>query len=172
MKTDVRAIAVTIGAGILGLLVLVATPATRAQATNVMTDTSVPLTGATTVKGQVVVPDRPTAPDVASVTALRPDRVERPALSPAVQTRIERFKVEARAYLQRQEALKKKLVGANDADRAAIRAQIEELRHKWLEDSKRFRTDTKARAPELIRKLPGYKEVIGSPGSGEGDRDR
>lgn len=157
----------TMAVMIFGLLGMgVAAPGGLAQATNLSSVT------AARPQGVVVVPERPTAPDVTSVAGVRPDRVERPAMSPEILTRIERFKRDARAYLDRQEALKKKLLGANDTDRARIRAEIEDLRRKWLDESKRFRIDTKARAPELMRKLPGHREVIGSQGDNSGGRDR
>lgn len=112
--------------------------------------------------GQVIVPERPTATDSANATTatLRPSRPERPNLPPEVQARVERLKQEARAYLARQEALKKQLQGANDKDRAAIRAQIRELQQQWSEQAKALRKEFKERQAELADKLPAYRELL------------
>ena len=122
------------------------------------------VTSAAQVKreGQVIVPERPTSTDSANLTtaSLRPSRPERPNLPPELQARIERFKQDARAYLARQEALKKQLQGANDKERAAIRAQIRELQQQWLEQAKTLRKEFKERQAELVDKLPAYRELL------------
>jgi len=80
-------------------------------------------------------------------------------LSPAVQDRIERFKQDAKLYMEKQEALKKQLQGANDTDRARIREQLRALRQEWLDRAREIRSDTKAR----IRELPSsYNELKNS----------
>ena len=82
--------------------------------------------------GKVVEPSPLTPQD--SVTAVvRPKLTERPDLPPEVLVRIERFKREAQAYLDQQQALKKLLQGANDQERARIRDQMRALREQWLE---------------------------------------
>jgi hypothetical protein len=119
---------------------------------------------ATQVKrdGQVILPERPTATDAANATTatLRPSRPERPNLPPEVQARVERLKQEARAYLARQQLLKKQLQGASDKDRAAIRAQIRELQQEWSEQAKALRKEFKERQAELADKLPAYRELL------------
>jgi len=111
--------------------------------------------------GQVVLPEQPTVTD-ANVTAanLRPVRPERPPLPPEVVVRVERFKQDARAYLAKQEALKKQLQGANDSERAAIREQLKELRRQWLERAKELRKNYKERQAELADKLTEYRELL------------
>jgi hypothetical protein len=114
--------------------------------------------------GRVIVPERPTAVD-ANVTSFgpsRPLRPERPALPPEVSQRIDRFKLDARAYMEQQEALKKSLVGANEQERQAIRLQIHALREKWLEQVREMRKEYKDRLPELRQKLAGHSEVLDS----------
>lgn len=114
--------------------------------------------------GKVVVPDHPTANDanVTPASNIRPARPERPNLPPEVQARIERFKQDARAYLARQEALKKQLQGANDQDRPAIREQLKELREQWLERAREMRKEYKERQAELADKLTDYRELLDS----------
>ena len=112
--------------------------------------------------GTIVVPEKLTATDSANLTTsnLRPPRTERPKLPPEVFARIERFKLDARAYLARQEALKKQLQGANDKERAAIREQLKELREHWLERAKEMRKEYKERQAELADKLTEYRELL------------
>lgn len=112
--------------------------------------------------GQVIVPERPTSTDAANATTatLRPSRPERPNLPPELQARVERLKQEARAYLARQEALKKQLQGANDKERAAIRSQLRELQQQRSEQAKALRKEFKERQAELADKLPAYRELL------------
>lgn len=112
--------------------------------------------------GTVVVPDRPTAIDanVAPTTALRPVRPERPELPPPVKARIERFKLDARQYIAQQQALKQKLQGANDQQRALIRTQMQELRERWLERSREMRQEFKDRLPEVKARLEDHRKML------------
>ena len=75
---------------------------------------------------------------------------------------IEKFKKDSRVYLDKQEALKKQLEGANDKERAALRDKIKQLREQWLDEAREFRKDLRQRQQELIDKLPDYREVIES----------
>ena len=138
-----------------GIGTILATGGAVAQ-TNINTATSVKR------DGQVIVPERPTSTDAANATTvtLRPSRPERPNLPPELQARVERLKQEARAYLARQQALKKQLQGANDKDRAALRAQIRELQQQWSEQAKALRKEFKERQAELADKLPAYRELL------------
>lgn len=115
-------------------------------------------------EGQVVVPERLTAND-ANVTAtanVRPTRPERPGLPNAVLTPVERFKAEARAYLAREQELKKNLEGANDKDRALIRERIKALREQWAERARELRKEFKERRDELSAKMPDRQELFNS----------
>jgi hypothetical protein len=112
--------------------------------------------------GQVVVPDKLTVNDANVASNLRPDRPERASLPPEVQERIQRFRNEARVYLNQQQDLKKQLEGANDRERAAIRDRIRQLREQWLERSREMRKQLRERQQELMEKLPDYREVIQS----------
>jgi hypothetical protein len=157
---------------VIGLLVLSAASQAPAQ-TN-------PVDAATQPQrdGKVVVPERPTATDDANITAttLRPPRLERGSLPLAVQERLDRFKADARAYLARQQELKKKLEGANDKERALIREQLKELQQQWLERAKEMRKEYKDRQAELAEKLKDYRELLDSVRStairDAGDRTR
>src|SRR5262249_6323135 len=100
--------------------------------------------------------------DSSPAANLRPTRPERSKLPPAVLERIEKFKKDARLYLENQEALKKQLEGANDEDRAALRDRIKQLRDEWLEQAREFRKEMRQRQQELMDKLPDYREVIES----------
>jgi len=114
--------------------------------------------------GQVIVPERPTSTDTANptVSVLRPPRTERPALPQSVLDPVGRFKLEARAYIEREEAVKKKLEGANDADRAAIRERIKTLREQWSERARELRKEFKERRDELADKMPDRQELFNS----------
>jgi len=114
--------------------------------------------------GQVIVPERPTSTDPTkpTVDVLRPPRTERPALPESVLTPVERFKLEARAYIESEQALKRKLEGANDKDRAAIRERIKTLREQWSERSRELRKEFKARRDELADKMPDRQELFNS----------
>jgi hypothetical protein len=115
-----------------------------------------------TRKGTTVVPEKLTATDVSATSNLRPTVAQRPKLPQEVLDRIEKFKREARIYLDKQEALKKQLDGANDKERAALRDKIKQLREQWLDEAREFRKDLRQRQQELIDKLPDYREVIES----------
>ena len=117
--------------------------------------------------GTVVVPERLTITDssIASGVKPRPTRPERPNLPPEVQALIERMKQEARAYLTREQELKKQLQGANDKERAAIRQQLDVLRTQWVERSKEIRKEYKERQAELADKLTDYRELLDSVNS-------
>ena len=112
--------------------------------------------------GKVLLPERTTDTDAANLTtaSLRPTRPERPNLPPEVQALLERYKLEARAYLNQQEALKKRLQGANDKERAVIRTQIRELQRDWSAQAKTLRKEFKDRQPELMDKLAGHRELL------------
>ena len=114
--------------------------------------------------GQVLLPDRPTATDPANATAssLRPPRPERPDLPPPVLTPVERFKREARVYLDREEALRKALLGASDRDRDAIRQRIKVLREQWAERARELRKEFKERRDELADRMPDRQELFNS----------
>jgi hypothetical protein len=117
--------------------------------------------------GSVIVPERLTATDSSVVLGVkeRPTRPERPNLPPEVQALIERMKQEARAYLARQQDLKKQLQGATDKERAEIRKQLEGLRSLWVERSKEIRKEYKERQAELAEKLTDYRELLDSVNS-------
>jgi hypothetical protein len=106
----------------------------------------------------------PTAPLASDALAPvnRPKVAERPELSAEVQERINRFRRDAQLYLDRQQALKKQLAGANDLERARIREQMENLRLKWVERSRELREEFRDRAVELRDKLRDYAPVIDS----------
>jgi hypothetical protein len=115
-----------------------------------------------TREGRVVLPDKPTATDSGNITAStsRPPRPERESLPPEVQARLDRFKADARAYLARQQELKKKLEGANDKERALIREQLKEIQQQWVERAKEMRKEYKDRQAELADKLKDYRELL------------
>ena len=112
--------------------------------------------------GKVV--SSPTAPLASDAFAAvnRPKVAERPDLSPEVNERIQRFRRDAQLYLDRQQALKKQLEGANDQERARIREQMEIARLKWVERTRELRAEHRDRALELRDKLRDYAPVINS----------
>ena len=112
--------------------------------------------------GTVIVPERPTAVDanVSSAVTARPDRPERPALPPEVLARVDRFKLDARAYLAQQDALKKQLQGASDQERAVVREKLRALREQWLEQARELRQEYKERSAELESKLRDHRELF------------
>jgi hypothetical protein len=114
--------------------------------------------------GQVIVPERPTSTDSVNptVSSARPPLAERPGLPAAVVSPVERFKLEARAYIESEQELKKKLEGANDKDRAAIRERIKTLREQWSERSRELRKEFKERRDELADKMPDRQELFNS----------
>jgi hypothetical protein len=115
-----------------------------------------------TRNGTVIVPERPTAVDanVSPTATVRPVRPERPGLPPEVQARVERFKLDARSYLARQEELKRQLQGANDEQRAAVRENLRQLREQWLERARELRQEQQERRAELETKLRDHKEMF------------
>jgi len=119
---------------------------------------------AVTRSGQVLSPERPTAIDATALTTanVRPTTTVRPALPADVQARIDRFKLDARAYLAEQQALKKKLVGANDQERQIIRDRLRVMRQQWLEQASEMRREFKDRVLDLQEKLPAYKDLLDS----------
>lgn len=112
--------------------------------------------------GQVVVVERLITDTAGPTTAnqLRPKRPERPGLPPEVESRLERFQTDARAYLAQQQALKKQLEGANDQDRAALQERLQTLRDQWRERALEVRREYKERQRELADKLPEYRELL------------
>lgn len=121
-----------------------------------------PVTSSSVRSGSVLSPDRPTAVDanVSDTSSVRPSRPERPTLEPEVRDRLERFKLEARAYLAQQEALKKKMYGANEQERAALRQQLRVLREAWLERAREMRQEYRDEKQRLERRLPGHRELF------------
>jgi hypothetical protein len=115
--------------------------------------------------GRSVLPEpSPTAVDQNQLLPLntRPLRPERNELPLEVQRRIERFKRDARAYLEQQEALRKALLGATDEERAKIREQLRTLREAQLERAREQRKLLEERLTEIRRKLRGHGEVFDS----------
>ena len=110
--------------------------------------------------GRVIVPEHLTAVDAPIVSAVRPLRPERQELSPEVALRVDRFKRDARAYLERQEALRKQIQGANEEERIRIREQLENLRRQWLERSRQMREEFQDRRAELMQRLPDHREML------------
>jgi hypothetical protein len=105
--------------------------------------------------GTIVVPDSgsgPTGNDGGAVVSK--------GMPPQVQVRIERFKLDARAYLAKQDELKRKIQGANKEERAALREQMKLLREQWLERSRELREEYKDRKAELELKLKDHKELF------------
>jgi DNA repair exonuclease SbcCD ATPase subunit len=141
--------------GILGAVILVASAA-FAQ-TNVANTAAQPER-----EGQVVTTESPAATDSGNTSTVnnRPDRTERKNLPPEVIALIHNFKEARERYLARQEALKKKLEGATDKERDAVREQIKELRAQWEELAKEKRKEFKERQAELADKLSEYRELL------------
>lgn len=135
--------------------------------TNVSTSAPQP-----TRDGQVVVPDQPTASDVNPTVVAKPTRPERSSLPTEVQDRLKRFQVDAHAYLDQQQKLKKQLQGANDKERALIRERLKELRRQWLEHDLEMRKEYRERMRELQDKLPEYRELLDSIRSSAQDKLR
>ena len=114
--------------------------------------------------GKVIVPERPTSTDssLTSESNLRPSRDERPSLPPAVLDPVQRFKLEAREYIESEQTLKRKLEGANDKDRAILRERIKTLREQWSERARELRKEFKERRDELADKMPDRQELFNS----------
>jgi hypothetical protein len=109
--------------------------------------------------GRVIAPSSPSDSPLVNVSP-RPTRDEQRPLPTEVEARINRFKADARAYLERQEALRKQFQGASAEERARIRAQLETLRREWLERAKELRRDFSERRADLADKLPAYKKML------------
>jgi len=113
--------------------------------------------------GKVVVPMPEAPPPSDSITPVnRPKVPERVDLPPEVIAKMKKFERDRQAYLDREQALKKQLQGANDKDRAAVRAQLRLLREQWLERSRQSREEFRDRAREIKEKLADHREVIDS----------
>ena len=114
--------------------------------------------------GRVVLPDSDQPTSVDSINTLsqlqRPTRLEQNKLPPEVQERLRIFEQVRKRYLEQQEILRRRLLGATDQDRARIRAQIQTLREHWLERARQLRQEFKDRQRELLDKLPGHREVL------------
>jgi hypothetical protein len=125
--------------------------------------------------GKVVLPDAP-APSDGVTPVLRPKVPERQDLPPEVIDKIKKFERDRQAYLDREQALKKQLQGANDQERARVRAQLKLAREQWLERSRQSREEFRDRAREIKEKLADHREVIDSaqePGrDSHNNRDR
>ncbi len=116
---------------------------------------------ATDRAGRVVAPDPPPTDGINALSVKnRPSRPEQNKLPAGVMARIDRFKLEAQRYLEQQQLLKKRLLGANDQERAKIREQLTTLRERWLEQAREMRTQFRERQQELMDKLPGYRELL------------
>ncbi|MBI5386340.1 MAG: hypothetical protein HZA90_16845 [Verrucomicrobia bacterium] len=140
----------------LGAWLFVAVLSSAAQGTNV-TPTVPP---APVRHGQIVVPEKPPVNGPAVAVDVRPTLAERRALPPEVRARIDRFRDDARRYLEQQEKLRKLLQGANDEDRARIRAELQALREQWVERSLELRKEFKERQRELADRLPSHRELF------------
>jgi hypothetical protein len=110
--------------------------------------------------GRIVVPDNREAVDSFNTALTRPVLPERNALPPEVQKRIDQFQLDARRYLQEHEALRRKLMGANDAERARIQRDLDKLRRDWLERARELRQQFRERQRVLIDKLPAHRELF------------
>ena len=132
------------------------------MAVSAVAQTNVSSTSTVKREGEAVLPEKLTATDASTDANLRPDRLERDRLSPEVRKRLERFKVDARNYLNKEQELKKQLEGANDKDRAAIREKLRQRRDQWQEQSRELRKEFQDRQRELQDKLPDYREVLDS----------
>ena len=115
--------------------------------------------------GQVIQPPDlkalPLNPTDVSLTSTRPERPERPALSPEILEQLRsKFEFSRESYLKRQEELKRLLQGATEAQRKLVRDQIKESRQRWLEQAREFRDEAKDRARELRRQLPKLREAL------------
>ena len=131
-------------------------------APSAMSQTNVGSVTQPTRTGQSVSPEKLTATDTSVASNLRPIRAERQNLPPEVKERLERFKGAAREYLEKREALKKQLQGANDKERAAIRENIKQLREEWLDRAREMRKEFRDRAVELRSTIPELDEVLQS----------
>jgi hypothetical protein len=109
-------------------------------------------------KGQVVGSGVQNDSTVGSQNAVGADKQD--AVPPKVNDKVEQFKKDAQTYLDQQQAIKKKLQGASDTERAALREQLRILREKWLEQSRELRQLYKERRSELEDKLKDHRELF------------
>jgi hypothetical protein len=109
--------------------------------------------------GKIVVPDAPANSDAIS-PVVRPATTDRPTLSPEVQARIQKFRKDAQAYLDREQAIKKRLQGANDQDRQKLREELRLMREKLLEQQRQLREEFRDRLSELRSKLQDRSELF------------
>ena len=139
-----------------------------------MAQTNITPTPGTRV-GKVIVPDAPANSD-AITTVTRPSVTERPSLPPEVVERIRKFRKDAQAYLDKEQALKKKLQGSNDQERARIREELRLLREKLLEQQRQLREEFRDRIADLRAKLQDRGELFDSlrdaAAGARGGRDR
>lgn len=108
--------------------------------------------------GQVILPERLLLDS--SLTASFDARPLRLDLPPEVKLQLLRFEKFREAYLNRQQDLLRKMRGATDDDRARIRAQLQALRDEWLQRTRAFREEARARIRELQDELPRYREAL------------
>jgi len=111
--------------------------------------------------GKILVPDAPANSD-AITTVVRPTVTERPSLPPEVVARIQKFRKDAQAYLDKEQAIKKRVQGANDQDRAKLREELRVMRQKLLEQQRQLREEFRDRLDELRTKFPDRRELFDS----------
>ena len=144
-------------------------------AASVLAQTNITPAAGTRV-GKIVVPDAPANSDaITSVT--RPTVAERPSLPPEVLERIQKFRKDAQAYLDQEQAIKKRLQGANDQERARLREDLRLMRQKLLEQQRQLREEFRDRITELRSKLQDRSEMLdalkdSAAASAHGGRDR
>src|SRR6185436_13450393 len=109
--------------------------------------------------GKIVVPDAPANSD-AITTVIPPNVTERPSLPPEVLERIQKFRKDAQAYLDQEQAIKKRLQGANDQERARLREDLRLMRQKLLEQQRQLREEFRDRIIELRAKLQDRSEML------------
>lgn len=113
--------------------------------------------------GQVLVPVKPAELDsLIGINVERPLRPERIELTPELAERLKRFEEYRRAYLEKQEALRKQFLSATDEDRANIREKLQRLRELWMERTRALRQEFQERQRDLLGKLKEHPEVIRS----------
>jgi hypothetical protein len=74
--------------------------------------------------------------------------------------RIQKFRKDAQAYLDKEQALKKRLQGANDQERARLRAELSLMRQKLLEQQRQLREEFRDRLVILRDKLQDRSELF------------
>jgi len=113
--------------------------------------------------GKVIVPeglDGLTGPTDGSPPAVRPERPERPALSPEVKEQIRKFDQARDTFLQQRRELERQLTGASDEERRNIRSQLKESLDQWKEQRKQFRVEAQERRQELKQELLQHREAL------------